>query len=150
MPTDASFGVIPVDGSDPASPRFLLVKHHAGHWAFPKGHAEAGESAEQTAQRELLEETGLTVTHLVRDPATGKAVELIERYSFTDRKGRTIDKTVTFFVGLVDALEASPQDEEIAELAWLTADEASERMTFDEGKRVLAEAMVVLAGRESA
>ncbi|MEM0913737.1 MAG: NUDIX domain-containing protein [Planctomycetota bacterium] len=145
MRTDASFGVIPVDPSDPASPRFLLVKHHAGHWAFPKGHPDEGESAEQTAQRELLEETGLTVTRLVRDAATGRAVELVERYAFTDRKGRRVDKTVTFFVGLVDEVEARPQEEEIAELAWLTAGAARERMTFDEGRRVLDEAVGLVA-----
>jgi len=152
MATDQSFGVIPVDASDSESPRFLLVKHHAGHWAFPKGHPEKGETDQDAARRELLEETGLTVGELVVDPsaasdpslfgtgATPRPAKLEERYTFTDRKGRLIDKTVVFFVGLVEATDAKPQEAEIAELAWLTLDEALERMTFDEGKRVLREA----------
>ena len=39
----------------------LLIKHVVGgHWSFPKGHVEAGESERQTALREVREETGLT------------------------------------------------------------------------------------------
>jgi len=158
MPTDRSFGVIPVDASDAASPRFLLVKHHAGHWAFPKGHPEKGETDQDAARRELLEETGLTVGAFVVDPtavddpslfgkgATPAPVRLEERYAFTDRKGRLIDKTVVFFVGYVEDTRAVPQEAEIAELAWLTLGEALERMTFAEGKRVLREASALIGG----
>ena len=40
----------------------LLIRHlNGGHWAFPKGHVEKGETEEQTALREILEETGLAV-----------------------------------------------------------------------------------------
>lgn len=43
--------------------RVLLVKHSYGkmNWDMPGGKAEANESAQETAQREVLEETGLTV-----------------------------------------------------------------------------------------
>ena len=38
----------------------LLIRHmNGGHWAFPKGHVEKDETEEQTARREILEETGL-------------------------------------------------------------------------------------------
>jgi 8-oxo-dGTP pyrophosphatase MutT (NUDIX family) len=37
---------------------FLLLKHNSGnHWSLAKGHAEPGETEEQTARREILEET---------------------------------------------------------------------------------------------
>ena len=51
MIEDFSCGVIPyrvVDGTR----QFLLIQHKAGHWAFPKGHPEAGETNLQTARRE--------------------------------------------------------------------------------------------------
>ena len=40
----------------------LLICHkNGGHWAFPKGHVEKQETEEETALREIREETGLTV-----------------------------------------------------------------------------------------
>lgn len=39
----------------------LLVRNRRGHWGLPKGHWEAGELLEETAAREVLEETGLQV-----------------------------------------------------------------------------------------
>ncbi|MEO0587345.1 MAG: NUDIX domain-containing protein [Planctomycetota bacterium] len=141
MIEDASFGVIAVDGSGDGV-RVLVVKHHAGHWAFPKGHAEKGETDEQAARRELEEETGVRVGALVvRD---GVPVRLVERYEFKNRKGKRVSKTVTFFVGEAEAVEARPQEEEIAELAWLPLDEAEGRMTFEEGKRMVREVAGVL------
>ena len=42
--------------------KVLMVKHRAGgHWAFPKGHVERGETEEQTACREVREETGVKI-----------------------------------------------------------------------------------------
>ena len=42
----------------------VLLRHRfGGHWSFPKGHVEAGETERQTALREVKEETGLTVEH---------------------------------------------------------------------------------------
>ena len=40
----------------------LLVRHiKSGYWSFPKGHVEEGETEEETARREIKEETGLDV-----------------------------------------------------------------------------------------
>ncbi len=39
----------------------LLFRGKHNDWSFPKGHCEAGESFEETALREIQEETGLTV-----------------------------------------------------------------------------------------
>ena len=42
---------------------FIAVKSKAnGHWGFPKGHVETGESEAETAIREVFEETGLRIT----------------------------------------------------------------------------------------
>ena len=40
----------------------LLIKHvNSGHWSFPKGHVEAGETEIETAKREVMEETAIDV-----------------------------------------------------------------------------------------
>ncbi|MGN0614274.1 MAG: NUDIX domain-containing protein [Porcipelethomonas sp.] len=40
---------------------YLLIENHTGHIGFPKGHVEYGETEEETAAREVLEETGLAI-----------------------------------------------------------------------------------------
>ncbi|MEQ1829711.1 MAG: NUDIX domain-containing protein [Pirellula sp.] len=47
--------------------QFLLMKH-ANRWDLPKGHLDPGESKQQTALRELCEETGLTESDIWVDP----------------------------------------------------------------------------------
>ena len=47
----------------------LLIRHEKGHHvAFPKGHVELGETEVQTAEREVLEDTGLRVKVDEEDP----------------------------------------------------------------------------------
>lgn len=40
--------------------RVLLLEHVSGHWVFPKGHVEQGETQLQAALREVAEEAGVT------------------------------------------------------------------------------------------
>ena len=140
--TDASFGVIPFR-TDAGRRLYLLVRHRAGHWGFPKGHAHAGEDERQTALRELAEETAVTECRLLDvDP-------LVETYRYTKRSGRLVEKTVTYFLGHVTTPRLRPRLGEISDCAWGDAEATAARLTFDDARSLLARAESVLESSSS-
>ncbi len=128
---DQSFGIIPI-GCRGTEVRCLLIQHHAGHWGFPKGHAEAGETALETACREFEEETG--ITHY--QPFTAPTWQ--ERYH-THKKGKPIAKQVTYFLAIVDQEQVAIQAKEIQAYAWDTLSEAWNRLTYPTSRTLLAQ-----------
>lgn len=107
----------------------LLVQLYAGHWGFPKGHHEEGESPFETASRELQEETGLTVKHLLSE-------ELYEETYFFTFEEEKIKKTVGYYLAEVEGKEAI-QKEELAALKWVPFEQAADLLTFPELKKLL-------------
>jgi bis(5'-nucleosidyl)-tetraphosphatase len=132
MKQDRSFGLLPMwwNGTEW---EYLLIHHTKGHWAFPKGHAEAGETPQQAAQRELHEETGLVPTHVWWD------IPVVEHYDFVDEQGEAVTKEVLFWPAEVSTREVKLQEAEVQAAEWLTFTQATERMTFPAGREVLRE-----------
>jgi 8-oxo-dGTP pyrophosphatase MutT (NUDIX family) len=130
MLSDYSYGVIPVVMKH-HQPQVLLILHQKGHWAFPKGHAKPGETHLATARRELLEETGLSEVEIQIKPTFN------EHYIYTDPQQGVIDKTVTFFLGVVKNDQVKILPAEVADYGWFNLDQAKERMTFDQGKQII-------------
>lgn len=131
-----SFGIIPAKKSSAGKWKLLLIQHHAGHWGFPKGHAESGEDPLQAATRELFEETGLTISELVTaDP-------LNETYFFTFH-GNKIVKTVDYYVAIVKG-KVVLQEAEIKASKWVNAEEAVELITFPQAKELCRQALLLL------
>jgi 8-oxo-dGTP pyrophosphatase MutT (NUDIX family) len=95
-----------------------LIRDRYGKVTLAKGKQEAGETIEQTALREIHEETGVQ----------GEMGSLIEKISYTyiSASGNVIDKEVYYF--LVKALhtDLQTQEEEISDVAWYRAQEAVE------------------------
>lgn len=129
MKQDFSYGIIPLRLHD-GQWEVLLVQHKSGGywWAFPKGHAEAGESPEKAAERELLEETGLSVSRLL------SPVPLTETYIFT-YQGERIFKTVLYFLAIVEG-KVLIQESEIEASQWLPLDKAETVVTFKEAQQI--------------
>lgn len=119
-------GVIPLQKKGQAWWVFLIQHRAGGYWSFPKGHVENGESYQETASRELHEETALKVKAWLEAPI------LQERYVF-ERGQDKIDKTVYYFLAEVEgnACCASP---ELLEGKWVMASEAEAAATFPEAK----------------
>ncbi len=130
---DLSCGVIPVYKKPGGIFIFCLVKHQGGHWGFPKGHSDLGESEQQTATRELAEETGINRVNIVPDAVFS------EEYSF-EQDTILYNKSVKYFLGFVSDITTSiPNDfkEEISELKWVTYEDAKEVITFKNSKSIL-------------
>jgi 8-oxo-dGTP pyrophosphatase MutT (NUDIX family) len=96
-----------------------LIQDRYGRTSLPKGKMEPGETVEQTALREILEETGVQGT--IRAP-----LALIE-YQYKHPDKGLIDKEVHYY--LVEASEGKlvAQVEEIRGVAWYTPEEAWEK-----------------------
>jgi len=117
--------------------RYLLLHYPGGHWDFPKGKIEEGEQKEQTARRELKEETGLETVEIL--PGFEDHVEYFFRV-----KDDLYFKEVTFFLGKVDRTSIIISHEHRA-YKWLDFKQAYERITYQNSKDVLKRADQFLA-----
>ena len=109
---------------------FLLVRHrNDGHWGFPKGLMDEGETEEETAAREVCEETGLTVKLL-------DGFRSSVRYSPCPN---TVKDAVFFLAPAPDMLVECDVSE-IEECTWCETAEAMELLNFENSRGVLMEA----------
>lgn len=111
-------------------PRFLLIRDPYENWGLPKGHVERGEGAEETALREVREETGI------------ESLELREPLGTIDwffREGPDlIHKYCHFFLMETDTARTVPQlSEGITDCIWLPLEEALSTLTYDNARTVL-------------
>ena len=109
--------------------RYLIEKMRHGHCALPKGHVEAGESEAQTAEHEILEETGLEVKVDTR---------FRETTEYSPAPG--VMKKVIFFVARTEKTQTRAQQSEVSALYFLPLEEASAKLTFANDREVLRRA----------
>ena len=108
--------------------RFLLIKNKRScHWGFPKGHVENDETDEETAKREVLEETGI---HIKIFPGFKHKSEYTIR-------GR-IEKSVLIFLATTDDTQTVIQPEEIEDYIWLGYDNAISTLNYPNDKDILS------------
>ncbi len=110
----------------------ILLHREGGHWGFPKGRIEPGESRAETARREIREETGISdVTSIAGFTARSQYRVM--------RGGRSLEKTVDYFLGrtLAGTVRLSPEHDRAE---WLDVARARATLTHAESRRVLDEA----------
>jgi 8-oxo-dGTP pyrophosphatase MutT (NUDIX family) len=105
-------------------------------WTLPKGTPNAGETTEQTALREVAEETGLEVR------ITGP-LDSIE-YWFV-QGGTRIHKTVHYFLMEPVGGDLARHDHEFEEVRWVGFHEADAVLTFETERALVAKAAATLA-----
>ena len=105
-------------------------------WSLPKGHIEAGESAEEAAVREVAEETGIA----------GRIVDRLGTIDFWFMAdGRRVHKTVHHFLLRAVGGALSDADVEVTEVAWVPLDELSGRLAYADERALVERAPALLA-----
>ena len=109
-------------------------------WSLPKGHIEEGETPEDTAVREVAEETGII----------GEVVAplgIIDFWFVAD--GRRVHKTVHHYLLLatdpVHGLVLSDEDVEVSEVEWVALEELPARLAYADERRLLERVPDLLA-----
>ncbi|MGH3319701.1 MAG: NUDIX hydrolase [Streptosporangiaceae bacterium] len=97
-------------------------------WSIPKGHVEEGETPENTAVREVAEETG------IRGRVVGR-LGTIDFWFMAER--RRVHKTVHHFLMVAEGGELSDADVEVTEVAWVPLEDARELLAYDDERRLI-------------
>lgn len=130
----AAGGII-LSARDGQEARVLLVhRPKYDDWSFPKGKAEEGESLEETALREVKEETGLDCRIIRRlDPV---------RYRYRSRKGALRNKAVHYYLMRPESGNSAVEQETVANaevdrFEWLAPSKAAARLSYDADRDAL-------------
>jgi 8-oxo-dGTP pyrophosphatase MutT (NUDIX family) len=103
--------------------------------ALPKGHVDPGETPVEAATREVREETGI-----VAEPVS----ELGETRYWYRREGRTIGKSVAFFLFAHVGGDIADHDDEVEEVRWIGLAEAQKKLSHDAEREMVALAVAYL------
>ena len=129
---ELSFGGVVVRGDEVVT----IVPRGKRVLALPKGGADADETGEQTAVREVREEAGVNAT--VR-------AELGEVTYWYRRSGRSVRKTVRFFLCDYVSGSTDDHDHEVEEARWIPLAEAEKSLAYPGEREMIARARQVLS-----
>ena len=153
MTKEESAGAVVFFG-DGEKREYLILHYQAGHWDFPKGHIEEGESKRDTVIREISEETGITDLEFVAGFEVGlsywfkkkkewllgkRDLEHKPNHRLKKKEEGAIFKEVTFFLTKTNSQNVTISFEHLAS-KWLPYKRALEQITFDGAKDILREA----------
>jgi len=110
--------------------RYVLVQSRAGHFGFPKGHMEIGETEEETALREVFEEVRLRPVFL-------KNFREVSEYVLPSGN---VQKQVVFFLGYYELQKIILQETELQKAFLASYDEAMVLLEYEDTRRILKSA----------
>jgi len=116
---------------------YLILNYSYGHWDFPKGNIESGETEIETIKREVMEETGIIDITLIE----GFRQQISYKYR---KKSKLINKTVIYYLAETKSNKVILSFEHV-NFAWLNFKDAMDKLSFDNSKRVLKNAKEFLS-----
>jgi 8-oxo-dGTP pyrophosphatase MutT (NUDIX family) len=136
MSTETSYGGVVVRGDEVV---VIVPRGRRRVLGLPKGGMNDGETPEQTAAREVREETGITV----------RVGERLGQVDYTYRRGgRPIAKTVHFFLCMFEDGDTADHDHEVDDVRWMSLQQARRRLSYPGERRMIEQALSVLAANE--
>jgi bis(5'-nucleosidyl)-tetraphosphatase len=112
--------------------KYLILNYSYGHWDFPKGNIESGETEIETIKREVMEETAINDIKLIE----GFRQQISYKYR---KKSKIVKKTVIYYLAETRTNKVVLSFEHI-NFAWLDFNHAIEKLSFDNSKKVLRNA----------
>ena len=109
--------------------QFLLIKQkNSKHYGFPKGHVEADETKEETAKREVYEETGIQINLFSH----------VQTYvHYEPKKG--VNKRVDYFLSEAINSDFTIQESEVEEILWVDKKDVIGLLTYENDQEVFLE-----------
>lgn len=119
---------------------YLLLHYPSGHFDFPKGHVEKGESEEMTLRRETEEETGIQTLKVIPRRVSIRYFYVAKgqerRKRLKAKKGIWIFKQVHFYPAKTETAMVRISHEHIG-YVWLPYAAALAQVTFENARRIL-------------
>ena len=113
--------------------QFLIIQQVQGHWCFPKGHVENHETEQETAAREIREETGLKVEFI-------KGFR--QKTEYSPQPG--VMKEVVYFLARPTGGKEKIQKSELKDMAWVDPIAALAALTYNGDAELLRQAYAFL------
>lgn len=141
MYDEVSAGVVLIL-DDPNSPKeYLILNYSYGHWDFPKGNIEIGESELETVFREVSEETGIKDLQIL----DGFREKITYKYR---KKSKLISKAVIYYLAKTSTRKVILSDEH-TNFGWFVAEKALEKLSFENSRKVLRMANEFLSNADN-
>jgi 8-oxo-dGTP pyrophosphatase MutT (NUDIX family) len=122
----AAGGVVTRNSHDGGTEILVVHRPRYDDWSLPKGKLEAGETIEEAARREVLEETGMQVELGAALPDT----------EYVDRHGRP--KVVHYWTMTVTGSVPWQPNDEVDEVRWITPGQAATLLSYEHDRRLVA------------